>query len=68
MPVLRHSGEKLVSCEAHGTVEVPPKELRDLSAFAVIFDRSGPETFTETLVSAMMQHTPAAGDLQKKRD
>ena len=40
---------------AHGTAEVPPKELGDLSDSAVNFDRWGPETFTGTLVSAMMQ-------------
>ena len=43
---------------AHGTVEVPPKELRELAGLAVNFDRGGAETFTETLVSGMMQPCP----------
>ena len=43
--------------EAHGTTEAPPKELSDLSDLAVNIDRWGAETFTETLVSAIIEPT-----------
>jgi hypothetical protein len=46
---------RIGSHAAHGTAEVPPKELGELADSAVNFDRGGGETFTGTLVSGMIR-------------